>query len=97
MDVIAMFRWDCGRHGEIASVFACNRDVLESSYGAYLNFGNALGTGVDIAGVLEEEDITILSDDADTVSRVMAVYGETVEGFNPLLFLQDADCFSDAY
>lgn len=98
MNIIAMFQWDCGSHGEVAGMFVCDRDVLESSYGRFLNFGNILGTGPDISGVLEEEDITIVSGDPETVSRVLAVYGETIEGLNPLVFLQDAEsCFSDAY
>lgn len=98
MNIVAMFHWDCGSHGEVAGVFVCDRDVLESSYGRFLNFGNVLGTGADISGVLEEEDITVISDDARTVSRVQEVYGETIEGLNPLLFLQEAEsCFSEAY
>jgi hypothetical protein len=98
MTVVAMFQWDCGRHGEISSLFTCDRDELERSYGAYLNFGDALGTGVDIAGLLEAEDITILSADADTVNKVRATFGESVTGRNPLLFLQDdSSCGSDAY
>lgn len=98
MTVVAMFRWDCGRHGELSSVFTCDRDVLESSYGTYLNFGDALGAGVDIAGILEAEDITILTEDANVAASVQAAYGETLVGRNPLLFLQNTDnCFSDAY
>jgi hypothetical protein len=98
MTIVAMFRWDCGSHGDFSSVFVCDEDVLESCYGAYLNFGDVFGVDVEICGVLEEEDITILTADADAVSKVQAAYGETVVGRNPLLFLQDTNsCFSDAY
>jgi hypothetical protein len=98
MTVVAMFRWECGSHGDVTSVFVCDPDVLETCYGAYLNFGDVFGDDVDICGVLEAEDITILTTDADAVAKVRAAYGETVVGRNPLLFLQGADsCFSDAY
>jgi hypothetical protein len=100
MNLLALFNWDLGRHGQVSSVFICDRDELESAYGAFLDFGDFTHTGVQISGVLEETDITILSDDPDTVARMLTAFGETVVGRNPLLLLRmraAESCFSDAY
>lgn len=90
MRVIARFYWDCGRMGDVDGIFTCDEADLEQSYGKDVYFGEILGKHSEISGELNEEDITILSDDQDFIKKFEEILGAgTISGYNPLDYLSE--------
>ena len=88
MKVIAQFYWDCGRSGDVEGLFTCDRTTLTQAYGKHVHFGEILGKHSDVSGTLQEDDITILSEDQDFIKSFEAIVGAgTVSGYNPLSYI----------
>lgn len=86
--VLVEFYWDCGRQGEVAGLFVCDKEKLESSYGKQVYFGEILGKHSDVYGTLSKEDITIKSEDQQFIATLEGIIGSsTISGYNPLSYL----------
>lgn len=76
--------------GEVEGIFTCEKEQLEKAYGKEVYFGEILGKHSEISGELNEEDITILSEDQDFIRKFEEILGAgTVSGYNPLSYLSD--------
>ena len=81
------FQWDCGRHGNLTSVFVATRSKVESYLGKALSFGEVLGKHSRIAGTLDQEDLTLLTDDATFIDRAIEC-GLVPQGHNPIYVIE---------
>lgn len=85
MKKIYRFYWDCGRMGELAGIFVADSAEVEALIGKHIYFGEVLGKHSEIGGDLEDDDLTVLSDDPDFVAKFIEVMGDgTISGFSPL-------------
>jgi hypothetical protein len=92
MNIIARFYWDCGRMGSVDGLFITTKEALEAAYGKEVYFGEILGKHSEIYGTLDEEDITILTEDQDFITKFIEIMGGgDISGYNPLSYLNEED------
>lgn len=84
-DGLYKFFWDCGRAGSLEGAFIADSADIASILGKEVYFGEALGKHSEIYGIVEADDIELVSDDSAVVS---ALRGFSV-GYNPLDYLQE--------
>lgn len=64
--------FDCGRQGTLEGLFTAKKNhvkwLLES--GAEVYFGKVLGKHSEVMGPIEEDDITLVSDDLNTIKVI---------------------------
>ncbi len=78
------FNWDCGRQGEIDGLFIAEEKNVKQLIGKRISFGEVLGKHSDIYGELEDDDLTIKSDDQDFIKKLQEIIGhDTISGYNP--------------
>ena len=77
------FWWDCGRMGELEGLFKATTEEIESLIGEEICFGEVLGKHSDIYGVIEWDDIELVSDNPLTVATAAEC------GYNPLNYLDE--------
>lgn len=73
--------------GHVEGLFVTTREELAAAYGRDVEFGEVLGKHSDIRGVLEEKDITVVTDDQDFIAKLVEYVGGQVSGYNPLSYL----------
>ncbi len=75
------FYWDCGRSGNLESVFIADAEDVHGLIGKRLYFGEVLGKHSEVEGTCEAGDITLLSAD----ERVVKVFRDHIGsiGHNP--------------
>lgn len=81
------FYWDCGRQGNVESVFVATQAEIDAALGSQVYFGEILGKHSDIHGQLDAEDLTLLSDDPALVALFRDRVGST--GHSPLDYLEE--------
>jgi hypothetical protein len=86
---IYKFYWNCGRMGDLSSVFVAAADAVAAAIGKEVYFGEVLGKHSEVGGTLAAEDITLASDDPSAVSVVESL--KLSVGLNPLSYLSDSD------
>lgn len=79
------FEWDCGRQGNVEGVFVADDAEVAAAIGKEVGFGEILGKHSDVQGVLEENDLTVLSTDAAFCAAFQEHVGTA--GYNPLDYL----------
>lgn len=85
MKKIYNFHWDCGRQGDVVSLFIANEKDVEAAMGKNIEFGEILGKHSDVSGTLEERDISVRTDDQDFIKKFEEIMGTgTISGHNPL-------------
>lgn len=91
------FYWDCGRMGDLQGMFVASPEQIAAIIGRQAYFGEVLGKHSEIYGRVNEQDITLVSDDQEKVAWLLEVTGgfETISGFNPLEFVEEADDSDD--
>lgn len=72
------FYWDCGRDGALEGRFIATKEEVAKKIGEKCYFGSVLGKHSEIFGVLEESDITLVTEDPVIVCK------SATWGFNPL-------------
>jgi len=82
------FHWDCGRMGDVESVFAAEPEEVKAALGKQVYFGEILGKHSEVNGVLGEEDLTLLTEDSEFVRKAIE-YGVVPVGHNPLSYLNE--------
>lgn len=83
------FYWDCGRMGDVESLFVATDSQIKEALGKHVYFGEILGKHSEIYGDFEECDVEKIDLDPDTVGTVTAILGETWSGYNPLKHIQN--------
>lgn len=75
---------DFGRQGELGGVFVAEKAYINylTSHEIEVSFGEALGKYSDIAAVIDENDIKLITDDTKVIEVVKEYNLES--GYNPL-------------
>jgi len=81
--ILYKFHWDCGRQGSISGIFISTKDIILKNLGKRLYFSEPFGKHSEIYGVLEENDLTILTEDQDFIEKLEKYVGKSF-GDNPL-------------
>ena len=79
-EVLYRFHWDY-RSGSVEGVFRAKKELVERVIGNEVCFGEILGKHSDVYGILEEEDIEIISEDP------FVVMNTPESGYNPLEYI----------
>lgn len=77
------FFWDCGRGGCLQGAFAATQEQVDRVMGHEVYFGEVLGKHSEVRGILEPEDLQVLTEDADFIAKAIE-YGLLPIGWNPL-------------
>lgn len=81
------FHWDCRRMGHVRGLFVATDEEIQAALGKGVYFGEILGKHSEIFGVLEEKDLTRLTDEPDFIAK-FEEYG-CGNGYNPLDYLSE--------
>lgn len=84
MRALWKFDWDC-YNGHVLGVFVATDEEVAAAIGEEIYFGEILGKHSEIAGVLEQKDLTRVTDDADFIARAEQL-GVANHGYNPLKY-----------
>ncbi len=82
------FNCDCGRSGELEGLFVATEEEIKNTIGQYAYFGEVLGKHSEVCGDIEEDEISKIDLDSETVERVSKILGDTWSGFNPMNYIQ---------
>jgi hypothetical protein len=82
------FFWDCGRQGDVSSLFVATEEEIADAIGQSVYFGEILGKHSEVSGTIDEGEITKIDLDSETVEKVAAILGDTWNGRNPLHYIQ---------
>lgn len=86
------FNWDCGRMGDLNGLFIADEADVAAIVGKEIYFGEVLGKHSEISGTLDDEDLTVKSDDQDFITKFIEIMGEgTISGYNPLDYYDPED------
>jgi len=89
MQAIFKFKWDCGRAGEVTSVFVATEEEVANAIGSYVYFGEILGKHSEVHGMLEEEHVTFVTDEPAFVNLFLK--HDLTTGYNPLDYISGED------
>jgi hypothetical protein len=78
---IYRFYWDCGRIGDVSSIFLSNDDSIAWLIGRECYFGEILGKHSNIHGTINEDDIELVTEDPVAVD-IFRKYG-MANGYDP--------------
>ncbi len=81
---------DCGRMGDLDSIFVAEKEDVKALIGKNLYFGEVLGKHSEICGILEEEEVALITDDENVVKCVEDYSLNT--GLNPLHYYTCNEC-----
>lgn len=85
MKGIYEFFWEYGRSGELSGTFVADSEDVANIQGKEVYFGEVLGKHSEVCGTINQDDITLKTDDQDFIARFEEIMGEGyVSGFNPL-------------
>lgn len=82
------FYWDCGRQGELESLFIATEAEIQNIIGKQVYFGECLGKHSEIYGDIEKDEIKKIDLDCETVEKVSKLLGDTWSGHNPLKYVR---------
>lgn len=84
MNNLYRFYVDYGRMGDLEGLFVTTPEKLEEAYGHDLYFGEVLGKHSDVSVAFGPEDIELVTDDQDFVTKLVEIVGVHISGFNPI-------------
>lgn len=84
MKGIYKFEADCGRMGYLDGLFVADDKNILNLIGHEIYFGEVLGKHSDISVKIDDENITLISDNQADVEVVERLRLET--GYNPLIY-----------
>lgn len=76
------FYWNCGRQGNVEGFFKATKEEIDSAIGMEVYFGEILGKHSEVFGMIEDDEITLESDDPLVVKNAVE------SGYNPLNYLR---------
>lgn len=91
MKKLYRFGWDCGRMGEVEGLFIADDAEVEKLIGCNVYFGEILGKHSEVTGTLDEEDLEVLTDDQEFLTKLTELTGfdSTISGYNPLDYIDE--------
>lgn len=87
MQGLYKFYWDCGRMGSIDGVFIADSVAIENLIGKEVYFGEVLGKHSEVYGVIEKDDITLVTNDPSVIDAL----GDFSAGHNPLDYVEEEE------
>lgn len=95
MNILYRYKLNCGRMGDVESLFVSTKEEIEKSLGKNICFGEILGKHSDINDNLSLNNLTIVSEDQDFINKLVEILGsKTISGNNPLNYMDEE--FDDA-
>ncbi len=91
------FHWDCGRMGNLEGLFVAEQSEVENLLGKEVYFGEVLDNYYEAYGIVEEEDITVVSEDQEKIKWLVGILGTDISGYNPLNYYEEAEGDPDEY
>lgn len=89
MEKLYKFLWG-GRDGDVESLFIANEEKINNSIGKRVYFGEILGKHSEVEGILERNDLSIISSDKEFIELTKKTFGKTTLcGYNPLDYIDD--------
>ena len=85
------FCWPQHRGGDVGGLFVEDSDVVENAIGSNVYFGEICGKHSDVYGTLDEEDLTVVSEDQEKISWLVDILGRSISGYNPFDYIEDQD------
>ena len=85
------FCWPQRRGGDVEGLFVEDSDVVENAIGSDVYFGEVCGKHSDVYGTLDEEDLTVVSEDQEKISWLVDILGRSISGYNPFDYIEDQD------
>jgi hypothetical protein len=82
------FHWDCGRQGDLRGIFTAEAEEAADLIGKEVYFGEVLGKHSEIYGVVEKDELTLLTEDQSFVAK-FDEFG-CASGFNPIVTYREA-------
>jgi hypothetical protein len=83
------FYWDCGRCGNLEGLFIAEESEVDKILGKKVYFGEVLGKHSEVSGIIDDGDITIVSEDQEKVEWLENLLGSSVSGYNPLDYYEE--------
>lgn len=78
---------DFGKQGVLQSMFICTLEDLETLYGKWADFGEALGKHSSIECMLDNGDFSVICLPLDSVDAIQEACGKSVCGYNPFNYV----------
>lgn len=93
MKAIYEFYWDCRRQGSVQGLFIAEKSEVEKAIGSNVYFGEILGKHSEVYGTLDEDDLTIKTEDQDFIQKFEELIGitDTISGYDPLHYIEELD------
>ena len=85
------FCWPQRRGGDVEGLFVEDSDVVENAIGSDVYFGEICGKHSDVYGTLDEEDLTVVSEDQEKISWLEDILGRSISGYNPFDYIEEQD------
>lgn len=85
------FCWPQRRGGDVEGLFVEDSDVVENAIGSDVYFGEICGKHSDVYGTLDEEDLTIVSEDQEKIYWLVDILGRSISGYNPFDYIEEQD------
>lgn len=82
---------DCGRSGDVEGLFISTPSQVSKIIGKRVYFGEILGKHSEVEVTIKEGHIRLESEEEDKVLWLKELLGETVSGYNPLSYYEDAE------
>ena len=98
--VIANFKWDCVRSGDVEGLFVTTLEDIEKITGKYVYFGEILGKHPEVSGDIDGlgKDINIVTDDQEFIAKFESIMGSgTVSGYNPFDYYEEDEPNEEEY
>lgn len=81
------FNFNCGRMGNIESVFIADDEAVKNIIGNEVYFGEVLGKHSEIYVELKERQFTEKSDNQELIKELGRIFdGATISGLNPFKY-----------
>ena len=85
------FFWDCGRMGQIESLFFATEEQIIELLGKEVYLDDVLGKHSEIFGTVEREDLEEIVLSENTLQELSSVFENHICGYNPLDYIQNVD------
>lgn len=95
MKKLYRFFWDCGRQGSLEGLFFANERGIKLLFEREIYFCDVLGKHSEIYGTVDEGNIQEIKLSEATLLELYNTLGDTVSGYNPLDYLQEADEYDE--
>lgn len=82
MKYLYKFYWDCA-YGKLDGLFLADPDQVKKVIGKTIYFGDVLGKHSDVYGTLDDDSLTLISDNAELLFEDL-FDDDTLCGYNPI-------------